>query len=79
MFLAQVPILNDSKRVEIAVLADKLSNMRAISRDCENEGEKLSDRFNAAKESQSGYYKSYCRQKAAVQETFTLLYTIGIV
>jgi myo-inositol-1(or 4)-monophosphatase len=41
----------------IVSLADKLSNMRAISRDYSAEGEKLWERFNAGKDKQAWYYR----------------------
>lgn len=60
---------NESKSVEIAVLADKLSNMRSISNDYEEQKEKLWDRFNAAKESQYWYYNSIRESLSQVKET----------
>lgn len=62
-------IANDSKSVEIAVLADKLSNMRAIYKDYQIQQEALWDRFNAGKESQQWYYQSIADCLQQVQET----------
>jgi len=60
---------NDSKGFEIAVLADKLSNMRSISKDYEDHQETLWDRFNAAKESQYWYYHSIAASLSQVTDT----------
>lgn len=60
---------NDSKSVEIAVLADKLSNMRSISKDYEFHQEKLWDRFNASKEFQYWYYHSIAESLSQVKDT----------
>lgn len=48
---------NKSKDVEIATLADKLSNLRSIHKDYNVMGEALWSKFNAGKESQYWYYK----------------------
>lgn len=45
-------------REKKALLADKLSNMRAISRDYVSLGEELWNKFNAGKEKQEWYYRS---------------------
>lgn len=55
---------NKSIDVEMATLADKLSNMRSINRDYEEQGETFWRKFNAGKESQHWYYKS-------IAESFT--------
>ena len=47
-----------NKREQMLVLADKLSNMRAIARDYAEVKEKLWDRFNRGKDSQAWYYRS---------------------
>ena len=47
-----------NKREQMLVLADKLSNMRAIARDYAALKNKLWDRFNRGKESQAWYYRS---------------------
>ena len=47
-----------NKREQMLVLADKLSNMRAIARDYAELKEKLWDRFNRGKGSQAWYYRS---------------------
>lgn len=60
---------NQSKAVEIAVLADKLSNMRSIATDYEKHKEKLWDRFNASKESQNWYYTAIASSLSQVTET----------
>lgn len=61
--------LNQSKAVEIATLADKLSNMRSIFRDYQVENEKLWDKFNAAKEEQHWYYESIGDSLSQVKDT----------
>ena len=45
-----------NKREQMLVLADKLSNMRDIARDYAELGDKLWERFNRGKDSQSWYY-----------------------
>lgn len=60
---------NQSKGVEIATLADKLSNMRSICRDYEVQKEKLWDKFNAGKESQYWYYNSIAESLHQVTDT----------
>ena len=60
---------NKSKGVEIATLADKLSNMRSIFRDYEMHKEKLWDKFNAGKESQHWYYNSIAESLSQVRDT----------
>lgn len=47
-----------NKREQMLVLADKLSNMRAIARDYAELKDKLWGRFNRGKESQAWYYRS---------------------
>ena len=47
-----------NKREQMLVLADKLSNMIAISRDYAELKEKIWDRFNRGKDSQAWYYRS---------------------
>jgi len=46
--------------IKIVCLADKLSNMRAISRDYHNLGDGLWERFNADKNEQGWYYSELC-------------------
>lgn len=60
---------NKSKGVEIATLADKLSNMRSIFKDYEVDKERLWDKFNAGKESQHWYYNSIAESLSQVKET----------
>lgn len=62
-------LLNKSKSIEIAVLADKLSNMRSIAKDYEVHQEKLWDRFNAPKELQHWYYQSISESLSQVKDT----------
>lgn len=77
--------INKSKEVEIATLADKLSNMRSINRDYKTMGEELWKKFNAGKESQHWYYNSiaeafsqvtnsdeYKEYKKLIKETFEI-------
>ena len=45
-----------NKREQMLVLADKLSNMRAIARDYDKIQDKLWERFNRGKEEQAWYY-----------------------
>ena len=47
-----------NKREQMLVLADKLSNMRAIARDYDKIQDKLWERFNRGKEDQAWYYRS---------------------
>ena len=60
---------NTNKSVEIATLADKLSNMRAIVSDYEQQGEALWDRFNADKASQHWYYSAIATSLTQLNET----------
>lgn len=60
---------NESIGIEIATLADKLSNIRAIHKDYEADGEKLWRKFNAGKEQQSWYYHSIASSLRQVQDT----------
>lgn len=60
---------NKSKSVEIATLADKLSNMRSISRDYEVEQEALWEKFNAGKDKQHWYYQSIAASLRQVTNT----------
>lgn len=47
---------NSDERVKMLIMADKLSNIRSISIDYNNIGDKLWERFNAPKEKQAWYY-----------------------
>lgn len=49
---------NESKDVEIATLADKLSNLRSINKDYQLMGEDLWSKFNAGYKEQKWYYTS---------------------
>lgn len=60
---------NQSKEVEIATLADKLSNMRAIYRDYGVQKEELWGKFNAGKVSQHWYYNSIAESLSQVKDT----------
>lgn len=60
---------NHTWEVEVATLADKLSNMRSIARDFERQKEALWDKFNAGKESQHWYYASIAAAFSKVTET----------
>ena len=60
---------NKSKDIEIATLADKLSNMRSIFKDYEIEKEKLWEKFNAGRELQHWYYKSIAESLYQVRDT----------
>lgn len=59
---------NESIGVEIATLADKLSNMRAIHKDYKADEDKLWKKFNAGKEQQSWYYHSIASSLQQVQD-----------
>ena len=48
--------LKADKRLKMVVMADKLSNMRAIAADYKAVGDKLWERFNASPEKQAWYY-----------------------
>lgn len=60
---------NKSKEVEIATLADKLSNMRSIYRDYKADGEALWQKFNAGKTSQHWYYQSIATSLSQIRES----------
>lgn len=49
-------LANSDKRFKMLVMADKLSNMRAIAADYAVVGDKLWERFNAPPEKQAWYY-----------------------
>lgn len=61
--------MNKSKNVEIATLADKLSNMRAIYTDFIHDEDELWKKFNAGKESQHWYYSSIAKAFSQVKDT----------
>lgn len=60
---------NTSAGVEIATLADKLSNMRSIQQDYKVQGERLWKKFNAGKEQQHWYYRSIADSLQQVNHT----------
>jgi len=60
---------NESRAIEIATLADKLSNMRSISKDYDVQKESIWDKFNAGKESQYWYYNAIAESLTQVQAT----------
>ena len=60
---------NKSRNVEIAVLADKLSNMRSIYRDYQIMQEELWKKFNADKKWQHWYYQSIADALSQVRYT----------
>ena len=49
---------NKDKSLEIVILADKLSNLRSISRDYKEVGDKLWERFNVKDKSEHSWYYS---------------------
>ena len=55
--LALEELANATKREKMLVLADKLSNVRAMVRDYKAIGEELWERFNQGKEQQAWYYR----------------------
>lgn len=60
---------NKSVDVEIATLADKLSNMRSIYKDYQIMGEELWNKFNAGKDLQHWYYSSIGKAITQIQDT----------
>lgn len=60
---------NKSRNVEIAVLSDKLSNMRSIYRDYQIMQEELWKKFNADKKWQHWYYQSIADAMSQVRNT----------
>lgn len=56
------------QRVKMLILADKLSNLRAIARDYEVLGDTLWQRFNAPKEKQAWYYSGMLDALADLQD-----------
>lgn len=60
---------NKSRDVEVATLADKLSNVRSIYRDYQIMGESLWNKFNAGKDSQRWYYTSIANAMSQVTNT----------
>lgn len=61
--------VNTCKKLEIATLADKLSNMRAIAKDYERLKEQLWTKFNAGKAQQQWYYESIAKSLRQVRDT----------
>ena len=53
---AVLAVKQADERIKMLILADKLSNLRAISRDYAALGDALWERFNAPKEKQAWYY-----------------------
>lgn len=60
---------NKSIDIEIAVLADKLSNIRSIYRDYQLLQEKLWEKFNADKKWQHWYYRSIADALSQIRDT----------
>lgn len=60
---------NESIEVEIAVLADKLSNIRSIYRDYQTMKESLWKKFNADKKWQHWYYRSIADALSQIRNT----------
>ena len=58
----------DDIDVKIVCLADKLSNIRSISRDYAVLGEKLWERFNAGKSEQAWYYRVLAESLSSLSE-----------
>ena len=56
--IALEELANATKREKMLVLADKLSNIRAMVRDYKAIGEELWERFNQGKEQQAWYYRA---------------------
>ena len=60
---------NKSKAVEIAILSDKLSNMRSIFKEYQVRKDQLWEKFNAGKESQHWYYSTIADSLYQVRDT----------
>lgn len=60
---------NTSKNVEIAILADKLANMRSIQREYEMMKDDLWEKFNAGKDKQHWYYQSIADTMSQIRDT----------
>ena len=60
---------NESKAVEIAILSDKLSNMRSIHKEYQVKKDQLWEKFNAGKESQHWYYSTIADSLYQVRDT----------
>ena len=59
---------SDDNDIKIVCLADKLSNMRSMSRDYAVLGEKLWARFNAGKSEQAWYYRGLADSLISLSE-----------
>lgn len=58
---------NSEPRLQMLILADKVSNLRSMARDFRELGDKLWERFNAPKEKQSWYYFGLKEALASMQ------------
>ena len=63
-----------SKREQMLVLADKLSNIEAMARDFDKLGDELWERFNQGKEQQEWYYREALKALAPLKEDYELAY-----
>ena len=63
-----------SKREQMLVLADKLSNIEAMVRDFDKLGDELWERFNQGKEQQEWYYREAVKALAPLKEDYELAY-----
>ena len=61
-----------SKREQMLVLADKLSNIEAMVRDFDKLGDELWERFNQGKEQQEWYYREALKALAPLKEDYEL-------
>jgi TPR repeat protein len=57
-----------SKREQMLVLADKLSNIEAMARDFDNVGDALWDRFNKGRDEQEWYYREAVKAMSKLGE-----------
>ena len=64
----EVMTILGAMHVDAEVMADKLSNMRAIARDYRQIGDKVWERFNRPKEKQAWYYAEGVRALESMQD-----------
>ena len=67
-------LVKASKREQMLVLADKLSNIEAMVRDFDKLGDELWERFNQGKEQQEWYYREALKALAPLKEDYELAY-----
>ena len=62
-----------SKREQMLVLADKLSNIEAMARDFDNVGDALWDRFNKGRDEQEWYYREAVKAMSKLGEELDVM------